>query len=131
VTPTIKNCQGRRVFQLAEDANHLIQRARMRKLQPQDYADGTFTISNLGMVGVDRFYAIITPPQSSILSVSAMKDCPVVRNGELAIGSITNIGLSVDHRVLDGVKAAQFLGEIKRLLESPEELLKDGASFGS
>jgi len=131
VTPTVKNCHGRSVFQLAEDANHLIQRARMRKLQPQDYAEGTFTISNLGMFGIDRFYAIITPPQSSILAVSAMKDVAIVRNGELAVGSITNLGLSVDHRVLDGVKASLFLGEIKRLLENPEELLKDGASFGS
>jgi pyruvate dehydrogenase E2 component (dihydrolipoamide acetyltransferase) len=131
VTPTIKNCQGRSVYQLAEDANHLIQRARMRKLQPQDYADGTFTISNLGMFGVDHFYAIITPPQSSILSVSAMKDVPVVRDGQLAVGSVTKLGLSVDHRVLDGVKASLFLAEIKRLLENPEELLKDGASFGS
>ena len=72
VAPTVKDCQGRDVWELAEEANSLIQRARMRKLQPADYADGTFTISNLGMFGVDRFYAIITPPQSSILSVSAI-----------------------------------------------------------
>jgi pyruvate dehydrogenase E2 component (dihydrolipoamide acetyltransferase) len=125
VAPTVKSCQGKTVFQLAEETNALIQRARMRKLQPQDYADGTFTISNLGMFGVDRFYAIITPPQSCILSVSAMSERPLVRDGQLGVGSMTTLGLSVDHRVLDGVKAAKFLGELRRLLEQPEELVSD------
>jgi pyruvate dehydrogenase E2 component (dihydrolipoamide acetyltransferase) len=127
VAPTVKDCQGKSAFQLAEDANQLIQRARMRKLQVSDYADGTFTISNLGMFGVDRFYAIVTPPQSSILSVSAIQQRPIVREGEITIGTLTTLGLSVDHRVLDGVKAAQFLSELRGLLESPEELVKDGA----
>jgi pyruvate dehydrogenase E2 component (dihydrolipoamide acetyltransferase) len=126
VAPTVKDCQGKTVWQLAEEANSLIQRARMRKLQPEDYADGTFTISNLGMFGVDRFYAIITPPQSSILSVSAIAERPIVREGRIEIGSVTTLGLSVDHRVLDGVRAAQFLAEIKRLLEEPRELVADG-----
>ncbi|MCP4004105.1 MAG: 2-oxo acid dehydrogenase subunit E2 [bacterium] len=129
VAPTVKNCQGKNVFRLAEDANALIQRARMRKLQPSDYADGTFTISNLGMFGVDRFYAIITPPQSSILAVSTISQRPIVVDGEIAIGSMTTLGLSVDHRVVDGVKAAQFLGEIRKLLESPEELIRDASGF--
>jgi pyruvate dehydrogenase E2 component (dihydrolipoamide acetyltransferase) len=131
VAPTVKDCQGKSVFQLAQDANDLIERARMRKLQPDDYADGTFTISNLGMFGVDRFYAIITPPQSSILSVGAIKPRPIVVDGELAIGTMTTLGLSVDHRVLDGVKAAQFLAELVRLIETPEELLRDDSRFGS
>jgi pyruvate dehydrogenase E2 component (dihydrolipoamide acetyltransferase) len=132
VAPTVKDCQGKSVFQLAEAANGLIQRARMRKLQPDDYADGTFTISNLGMFGVDSFYAIITPPQSSILSVAAIQRRPVVDDGEVAVGTVTTLGLSVDHRVLDGVKAAQFMAEIKRLLESPQELVRDdGHQFGS
>jgi pyruvate dehydrogenase E2 component (dihydrolipoamide acetyltransferase) len=126
VAPTVKDCQGRNVWQLAEEANSLIQRARMRKLQPADYSDGTFTISNLGMFGVDRFYAIVTPPQSSILSVSAISERPVVREGRIEIGSITTLGLSVDHRVVDGVRAAQFLAEIKRLIEQPRELAQDG-----
>jgi pyruvate dehydrogenase E2 component (dihydrolipoamide acetyltransferase) len=104
----------------------------MRKLQPEDYADGTFTISNLGMFGVDRFYAIITPPQSSILSVGAIRPRPVVREGEGAIATLTTLGLSVDHRVFDGVKAAQFLGEMRRLLENPEELVRDdGVAAGA
>ena len=131
VAPTVKNCQGKTVFQLAEETNALIQRARMRKLQPQDYADGTFTISNLGMFGVDRFYAIITPPQSCILSVSAMTQRPIVRDGEIVVGSMTTLGLSVDHRVVDGVKAAKFLGELRRLLEHPEELVNHDTGLGS
>ncbi len=131
VAPTVKDCQGKSVFRLAEEANGLIQRARMRKLQPRDYADGTFTISNLGMFGVDGFFAIITPPQSSILSVGALQQRPVVRDGKIEVGTVTTLGLSVDHRVLDGVKASQFLGEIKRLLEDPEELVQDEHRFGS
>ena len=131
VAPTVKGCQGKSVFQLAEEANQLIQRARMRKLQPSDYSDGTFTISNLGMFGVNGFYAIITPPQSSILSVGSILPRAIVVNNELAIGTVTTLGLSVDHRVLDGVKAAQFLGEIRRLLENPEELTRDAHEFGS
>ena len=130
VAPTVKDCQGRSVWELAEEANSLIQRARMRKLQPADYADGTFTISNLGMFGVDRFYAIITPPQSSILSVSSIAQRPIVREGKIEIGSLTTLGLSVDHRVVDGVRAAQFLAEIKRLLEGPRELVQDGHALG-
>jgi pyruvate dehydrogenase E2 component (dihydrolipoamide acetyltransferase) len=131
VAPTVKDCQGKSVFELAEGANRLIQRARMRKLRPEDYADGTFTISNLGMFGVDRFYAIITPPQSSILAVAAIGPRPVVREGRLEIATLTTLGLSVDHRVLDGVKAAQFLGELKRLLQEPDALVGDGNRFGS
>jgi len=129
VAPTVKDCQGRTVWELAEEANSLIQRARMRKLQPADYADGTFTISNLGMFGVDRFYAIITPPQSSILSVSSITPRPIVREGRIEIGSMTTLGLSVDHRVVDGVRAAQFLAEIKRLIEQPRELAQDGSAL--
>ncbi|MFQ5514805.1 MAG: dihydrolipoamide acetyltransferase family protein [Myxococcota bacterium] len=131
VAPTIKDCQGKSIFRLAEEANALIQRARMRKLQPQDYADGTFTISNLGMFGVGHFYAIITPPQSSILAVGALEQRAIVRDGEIRTGTLTTLGLSVDHRVLDGVRAASFLAEIKRLLENPEELVDDGHGFGS
>jgi pyruvate dehydrogenase E2 component (dihydrolipoamide acetyltransferase) len=132
VAPTVKDCQGKSVFELADAANGLIQRARMRKLQPDDYADGTFTISNLGLFGVDFFYAIITPPQSSILSVAAIQRRPVVENGEVTVGTVTTLGLSVDHRVLDGVKAAQFMAEIKRLLENPRELVRDdGHHLGS
>jgi len=93
----------------------------------EDYSDGTFTISNLGMLGVDQFYAIITPPQSTVLSVGALRHVPVVGpDGALRPGHRMDFGLGCDHRVLDGAKAARFLGEIRRILESPEELLRNG-----
>jgi len=106
VAPVVKDCQGRNVRELAEEADALVARAREKKLQPEDYADGTFTISNLGMLGVDHFYAIITPPQSTVLSVSAMRRVAVVDGDQIRIGYRMDFGLGCDHRVLDGAKAA-------------------------
>ena len=126
VAPVVKHCRGRVLADLAEVTDALIQRAREKKLSPGDYSDGTFTISNLGMFGVDGFYAIITPPQATVLSVGAMRDVPVVDGGELTLGRRILLGLGCDHRVLDGAKAAQFLAELKRFLESPETLLEQG-----
>lgn len=124
VAPVVKDCQGRLLEDLAEATDTLIQKAREKHLAPDDYADGTFTISNLGMFGVEHFYAIITPPQSTVLSVSALRRIPIVENDEIRIGRRMTIGLAVDHRVLDGVKASQFLAELRRILENPEELLE-------
>jgi pyruvate dehydrogenase E2 component (dihydrolipoamide acetyltransferase) len=126
VAPVVKNCQGRSVADLAEETDALVARAREKKLSPEDYADGTFTISNLGMLGVDHFYAIITPPQSTVLSVSAMRRVPVAEGDQIRVGYRMDFGLACDHRVLDGAKAAEFLAEIRRLLESPADLLKNG-----
>jgi pyruvate dehydrogenase E2 component (dihydrolipoamide acetyltransferase) len=126
VAPVVKNCQGRSVADLAKETDALIERAREKKLAPEDYADGTFTISNLGMLGVDHFYAIITPPQSTVLSVSAMRRVPVAEGDQIRVGYRMDFGLACDHRVLDGAKAAEFLSEIRRLLESPADLLKNG-----
>jgi len=123
VAPVVKDCQGRSIDDLARATDALVARAREKKLSPDDYADGTFTISNLGMFGVDHFYAIITPPQSTVLSVSAMRRVPVAEGEQIRVGYRMDFGLACDHRVLDGAKAAQFLGEIRRLLESPESLL--------
>ena len=126
VAPVVKDCQGRSIEDLAEAADALIARAREKKLSPEDYADGTFTISNLGMLGVDHFYAIITPPQSAVLSVSAMRRVPVVDGEQIRVGYRMDFGLACDHRVLDGAKAAEFLAAIRGLLESPEALLTNG-----
>ena len=126
VAPVVKDCQGRSIEELAASADGLIERARERKLSPDDYANGTFTISNLGMLGVDHFYAIITPPQSTVLSVSAMRKLPVADGDDIRVGYRMDFGLACDHRVLDGAKAAEFLGEIRALLESPERLLENG-----
>jgi pyruvate dehydrogenase E2 component (dihydrolipoamide acetyltransferase) len=130
VAPVVKDCQGREVEDLARAADALIRKARERKLQPEDYSDGTITISNLGMFGVDHFYAIITPPQSTVLSIGAVRSIPIVEGSELRVGRCFSFGLGVDHRVLDGVKAAQFLRELCRLVEHPEELFGSSAAHG-
>jgi len=126
VAPVVKDCQGREVRELAAETDALIARAREKKLSPEDYANGTFTISNLGMLGVDHFFAIITPPQSAVLSVSAMRRVPVADGDTIRLGYRMDFGLGCDHRVLDGAKAAEFLAEIRRLLESPADLVKNG-----
>ena len=132
VAPVVKDCQGRDVEDLAQATDTLIRKARERKLAPDDYAGGTFTISNLGMFGVETFYAIITPPQSMVLSVGSLRSVPVAtEDGQVRIGRRMSFGLAVDHRVLDGVKAAQFLEELCRLIEHPEELLGSGAKHGA
>jgi pyruvate dehydrogenase E2 component (dihydrolipoamide acetyltransferase) len=109
----------------------VIAKARDRKLHPEDYADGTFTISNLGMFGVDHFYAIITPPQSTVLSVGGLRRVPVADGDAVRVARRMTVGLAVDHRVLDGVKAAQFLAELKEILEAPELLTRVGAEPGA
>lgn len=131
VAPVVHDCQGRDLEELAAASDALIRKAREKKLQPEDYADGTFTISNLGMFGIDHFYAIITPPQSTVLSVGRERTVPVASEQGVGVGRRITFGLGVDHRVLDGVKAAQFLDELRRLLEHPEELLASGESDGS
>jgi pyruvate dehydrogenase E2 component (dihydrolipoamide acetyltransferase) len=125
LAPVVKDCQGRSLEDLASATDALIQKARDKKLTPEDYSDGTFTISNLGMLGVDHFYAIITPPQSSVLSVGALRTLAVVdpESGEIRPGRRMELGLACDHRVVDGARAARFLAEIVRLLEHPDELL--------
>ncbi len=131
VAPVLKSCQGRDLDDLAGALDALIAKARERKLSPDDYSDGTFTVSNLGMFGVDRFYAILTPPQSMVLSVGALRAEPVADGDRVRVGRRITFGLGVDHRVLDGVKAAQFLAEVRRLVETPEALLARSAAHGA
>ena len=101
----------------------LIARANSGTLRNEEYSNTTFSISNLGMFDVDSFMAIISPPHAAILAVGAVKEQPVVRSGQLAVARVMKATLSVDHRVADGAQAAQFIGEIKRVLESPVTLL--------
>jgi pyruvate dehydrogenase E2 component (dihydrolipoamide acetyltransferase) len=126
VAPVVRDCQARSLESIAAATDVLIAKAREKKLAPEDYSDGTFTISNLGMFGIDHFYAIITPPQASVLSVSRVRSEPVVVDGEIRIGQRMTFGLACDHRVLDGARGAQFLAELKRIAEHPEELLGRG-----
>lgn len=126
ITPVVRNCGAKTLEQIAEDSRALIERARNRRLQPEEYTDATFSISNLGMLGVDNFIAVLMPPQAAALAVGAMRDVPVVENGAVTVGRRMTVTLSCDHRALDGVQGAQFLKELKRILEHPQELLEPG-----
>jgi pyruvate dehydrogenase E2 component (dihydrolipoamide acetyltransferase) len=130
IVPNIKEAQNLGLLALSGAAQELFAKARDGKLKPAEYNGGTFTISNLGMFGIENFTAIINPPESGILAVSATKDEVVVIAGsdgkkDMEIRPMMNITLSVDHRLIDGLLAAQFVTEVKRLLENPIELLCD------
>lgn len=128
IVPNIKDAQKLSVVELSKAASPLFEKARAGKLAIDEYTGGTFTISNLGMFGIENFTAIINPPEVGILSISSTKEEPVVVTDEegrkeIAIRPMMNIQVSVDHRLIDGLLAAQFVTEIKRLLESPLRLL--------
>ena len=123
IVPGIPECENKTLAQIAAASRDLIDRANNGTLQAEEYAGTTYSVSNLGMFDVDSFTAIIFPPHAAILAVGAVKEQPVARDGQLAIAEIMKATLSVDHRVADGAEAAQFLMEIKRLLEKPVSLL--------
>ncbi|MEO0453943.1 MAG: pyruvate dehydrogenase complex dihydrolipoamide acetyltransferase [Verrucomicrobiota bacterium] len=125
ITPIIREAQNKNVVQISQEAKQLIAKAKEGKLKPDEFTGGTFTISNLGgPYGVDRFSAIINPPQAAILAVANIVKKPVVNSeDEIVIGHRMNLTLSADHRVVDGADAALYLREVKRLLESPSILL--------
>lgn len=128
IVPNIKDSQNMSVVELSKASSPLFEKARAGKLAINEYTGGTFTISNLGMFGIENFTAIINPPEVGILSISSTKDEPVVVTGadgskEIAIKPMMNIQVSVDHRIIDGLLAAQFVTEIKNLLENPISLL--------
>lgn len=128
VVPVIKNVQTKSITDVATESRDLVGRALEGKLAPAEYSNGTFTISNLGMFGIGNFTAIINGTESAILSVSSVRKTPVVitdENGEdtIAIRPMMNIQLSVDHRVIDGLLASQFVEYMKELLENPVKIL--------
>jgi pyruvate dehydrogenase E2 component (dihydrolipoamide acetyltransferase) len=123
IVPVLHNADQKSLKEIAKESRELIDRARSRKARPEDYQGNTFSISNLGMYDVDQFTAIINPPDSGILAVGSVQDKAVVRDGQVVPGKRMRVTLSVDHRVFYGVTAAQFLQEVKRLLESPMTLV--------
>jgi len=123
LTPVIRDAQSKSLLQIAREARALSERARARKLKPDEYQGGTFTISNLGMFGVREFSAIINPGEAAILAVGAVEKRPVVAGDELKIGQVMSATLSGDHRVIDGALGAQLLKEFRALLEQPLRLL--------
>jgi pyruvate dehydrogenase E2 component (dihydrolipoamide acetyltransferase) len=124
VTPVIRDAQKKSIQQVSEAVKDLATRARSKKLKPEEYQGGTITVSNLGSYGIDSFSAIINPPQAMILSVGAIVKKPVVgANDQIVAGQRMSIGLSADHRVVDGAVGAQYLSELRRLIESPTLML--------
>ena len=123
IVPVLRNADQKSLKDIAKESRQLIERARTNKASAQDYMGNTFSISNLGMYDVDQFTAIINPPDSGILAVGAIEDKPVVKDGQIVPGKRMRVTLSVDHRVFYGVTAAQFLQEVKRLLQSPMALV--------
>ena len=123
VTPVVKDAASKSMLQISQEVKDLAVRARDKKLLPNEFDGGTITVSNLGAWGIESFDAIINPPQAAILSVGAIVEKPVVKNGEVVPGMRMNIGLSCDHRVIDGAVGAQFLNEVKKLIENPALML--------
>jgi pyruvate dehydrogenase E2 component (dihydrolipoamide acetyltransferase) len=123
ITPVIRDTDGKTLFQISAEAKSLGGRAKDKKLQPAEFTGGTFCVSNLGMAGVDRFCAIINPPNAAILAVGATVKKPVVKDDEIVIGQRMTLTLSCDHRVVDGLLGAKFLNAVKAHLESPSLLL--------
>jgi pyruvate dehydrogenase E2 component (dihydrolipoamide acetyltransferase) len=123
VTPVVKNAAAKSLLQISREVKDLAARAREGKLLPSEFDGGTITISNLGAYGVDSFDAIVNPPQAAILSVGAIVEKPVAVDGELRVGLRMNLGLSCDHRVVDGAVGAQLLAEVRKLIENPALML--------
>ncbi len=119
ITPVIRNCQGKSLQDISREAKDLIARARSRKLNPDEYTGATFSVSNLGMMGIEEFSAVINPPEGAILAVGAVAEKPVVVKGQVEVGLRCRMTLSCDHRVVDGATGAKFLQTLKQILENP------------
>ncbi|MBC6698282.1 pyruvate dehydrogenase complex dihydrolipoamide acetyltransferase [Hymenobacter puniceus] len=123
LVPVVRNADGKGLSTIATEVKELAGKAKSKKLQPAEWEGSTFTISNLGMFGIDEFTAIINPPDACILAVGGIKQTAVVKDGQLAIGNIMKVTLSCDHRVVDGATGAAFLQTLKALLEDPMRML--------
>jgi pyruvate dehydrogenase E2 component (dihydrolipoamide acetyltransferase) len=123
IVPVIRECDRKSLGEIAREAKGLIERARSKKLRPEEYSGGTFAISNLGMYDVVEFTAVIDPAHGAILAVGAIEEKPVAVNGQIAIRHRMRLTGSFDHRIIDGAMGAKFLQEVKRILENPVQLL--------
>ncbi|MFU8811908.1 MAG: pyruvate dehydrogenase complex dihydrolipoamide acetyltransferase [Balneolaceae bacterium] len=123
MTPVLRHADQKSLQQISSETRELAGLARDRKLQPEQMEGSTFTISNLGMFGIEEFTAIINPPNACILAVGAIRDVPVVKNGEVVPGKRMKVTMSSDHRVVDGAKAANFLNTLRQMIENPLSML--------
>jgi pyruvate dehydrogenase E2 component (dihydrolipoamide acetyltransferase) len=119
ITPVIRNSDRKGIAQISREVKEYAERARAKKLKPEEYEGGSITISNLGMFDIDVFSAIINPPESAILAIGAILDKPVVKNGQIVPGKTMSVTMSCDHRVVDGAVGAEFLRDFKIMLEDP------------
>lgn len=119
ITPVIRDADRKSVVTIAKEAKELAKKARDGKLRPEEFQGGTFSLSNLGMFGIQHFGAIINPPQGCILAVGAAEQKPIVKDGQIVVGNVMNCTLSVDHRVVDGATGAKFLAALKEILSRP------------
>jgi pyruvate dehydrogenase E2 component (dihydrolipoamide acetyltransferase) len=123
ITPVVRGAESKSVGQIAREVRELAERARARHLKPDEYTGATFSVSNLGMFGIDEFTAVINPPEAAILAVGAMTPKPVVRDGQVVVRQLMRVTMSCDHRVVDGATGAKFLQTFKKILENPLYLL--------
>lgn len=123
ITPVIRDADAKSLRQIGAEAKELAGRARDRKLKPEEYTGGTFSVSNLGMFDIDQFTAIINPPEAGILAIGSITDQPVVKDGQIVPGKRMRLTMSCDHRVIDGATGAAFLRTLKQMLENPLALV--------
>jgi len=123
LVPVIRFAEGKTLSQIGAEVKELATKARNKKLQPDEWEGNTFTISNLGMFGIDEFTAIINPPDACILAIGGIQAVPVVKNGQVVPGNVMKVTLSCDHRVVDGVVGSQFLNTFKDYMENPVLML--------
>lgn len=119
ITPVVRSADRKSIGQISREVKELAARARTRKLKPEEYTGATFSISNLGMFGIDEFTGVINPPEAAIFAVGAMQPKPVVRDGHIVVRQLMRVTMSCDHRVIDGATGAKFLQTFKRLMENP------------
>jgi len=123
LVPVVKFTDAKGLVQIGSEIKTLAEKARTKKLQPQDMEGGTFAISNLGMFGIEDFTSIINPPNGCILSVGQIKETPVIKNGQIVPGNVMKLSLSCDHRVVDGAIGSAFLQDLKKILENPVRMI--------
>ncbi len=123
IVPVVRGAQEMNLETIVKEMSRLLDAARNKKMEPADMSGSTFTITNLGMYGIENFTAIINPPETAILAVGKMQDTPIVIDGQVVIRPMMNLTIAVDHRVNDGARAAKFLTELKSTLENPYLLI--------
>ncbi len=119
ITPVIFDADQKSLRQISAESRDLAKRARERKLKPEEYTGSTFSVSNLGMFGIDQFTAIINPPEAGILAIGAIEEKPVVHDGQVSVRKRLRVTMSCDHRIIDGAAGAKFLQTLRRLVENP------------